>query len=149
MRRFLRRDQMAQSRLRTAGTCTVLAVSFLVLAILPGDLGAGGASPSDQTHTLTAEIDELLAAGWATGKVTPAAGADNTEFLRRLYLDLAGRIPSLAEARTFLKDTRPDKRERLVGQLLAGPDFPKHFANVWRHLLVPSGYVGDFGVRIR
>ena len=56
----------------------------------------------------------LLAAKWAEAKVRPAPPADDAEFLRRVYLDLVGKIPTAAEAREFLDDPSPDKRARLV-----------------------------------
>jgi hypothetical protein len=70
--------------------------------------------------------------------VTLAPRAGDAEFLRRVYLDLAGRIPSVAEARAFLADKRSDKRARLVEQLLAGPRYVTHFASIYRALLIPE-----------
>ena len=87
-----------------AGGCAALAA------------GPATAAPPDGS----ALIDRHLAAAWDKAKVKPAAPADDAEFLRRVYLDLAGRIPSVAEARKFLTSTAPDKRERLVNELLGG-----------------------------
>ncbi|MBM4068134.1 MAG: DUF1549 domain-containing protein [Planctomycetes bacterium] len=50
----------------------------------------------------------------------PAAA--DAEFVRRVYLDLAGRIPATGEARRFLSDKAGDWRGKLIDQLLAGPD---------------------------
>src|SRR5205823_13317513 len=91
-----------------------------------------------------ARSDQFVAARWAADKVRPAAPADDAQFLRRVYLDIAGRIPSVAEARTFLTDKRPDRRQRLVDRLLDSPAYINHSANVWRALLVPEG---DFTAR--
>jgi hypothetical protein len=68
--------------------------------------------------------------------------------MRRVYLDLAGRIPTVYEARTFLDDKRPDKRARLVDELLAGPRYNAHFTNVWRALLLPEAG-NNFQVRLQ
>jgi hypothetical protein len=87
---------------------------------------------------LTARIDLLIAARWAEAGVEPAPRADDATFLRRVYLDLAGRGPSVAEARAFLKDSATDKRERLVEALLASNDYANHFTNVWKILLLPE-----------
>jgi hypothetical protein len=89
-------------------------------------------------RALTAKIDRLIAARWAAAGVEPAPRADDATFLRRVYLDLAGRIPSVAEARAFLKDQAPDKREHLVETLLDGNGYANHFTNVWRALLLPE-----------
>ena len=61
-------------------------------------------------RALAARIDAVLAARWAEAKVRPAAVADDGEFLRRVSLDLIGKIPTAAEARDFLDDPSPDKR---------------------------------------
>ncbi len=74
--------------------------------------------------------------------------SDDAEFLRRVYLDLAGRIPSVAEARMFLDDKRPNKRARLVDELLASPRYAAHFTNVWRALLLPEAG-NNFQVRLQ
>jgi hypothetical protein len=87
---------------------------------------------------LTATIDRLFAAHWSAKKVEPAPQADDAEFLRRAYLDLAGRIPSVAETRAFLADPSSDKRRRLVERLLNGPRYVTHFTNVWRSLMLPE-----------
>jgi hypothetical protein len=95
-------------------------------------------SPMRDALALAAKIDQRLAAGWEKAEVKPAPRADDAEFLRRVYLDLAGRIPSVAEARAFLKDTAPDKRQKLVDKLLDSPQFVRHFANFWQQLLLPE-----------
>jgi len=74
--------------------------------------------------------------------------ADDAEFLRRVSLDLAGRIPTVEEARTFLQDRQPDKRARLVERLLAGSRYIAHFTNVWRALLLPEAN-NNFQVRLQ
>ncbi|MEI7702108.1 MAG: DUF1549 domain-containing protein, partial [Planctomycetia bacterium] len=61
------------------------------------------------------------------GMTIPAAG--DAEFLRRVSLDLAGMPPSADEARRFLADTDPAKREKLVDQLLASAEHTRHLAS--------------------
>ncbi len=114
-----------------------------VLLMLGGLLlvssGSARAATDDRDAVaLAAAIDRHLAAGWQANKIQPAPPATDAEFVRRIYLDLAGRIPSVSEARAFFDDPRPDKRLRLVEQLLQGPRYVAHFTNVWRSLLLPE-----------
>jgi len=99
-------------------------------------------------RALAEKIDLHIAKHIAEAKAEPAPLADDAEFLRRVYLDLAGRIPSVEEARTFLADKRPDKRARLVDQLLGGSRYVAHYTNVWRALLLPEAG-NNFQVRLQ
>lgn len=81
-------------------------------------------------------IDQEIAAGKADFEKTAAPLADDAEFLRRLYLDLTGSIPTAADARAFLKDTASDRRVRLIDKLLASPEHPRHLAHVFDVMLM-------------
>jgi Protein of unknown function (DUF1549)/Protein of unknown function (DUF1553) len=85
---------------------------------------------------LAARIDAHLAAAWKSANVAPAPPTTDSEFVRRIYLDLIGRIPSVAETLTFLDDTRATKRQLLVEELLQRGAWAAHFANTWRDLLL-------------
>src|SRR5262249_24433584 len=52
-------------------------------------------------------------------------------FLRRVTIDIAGRLPTLEETQEFLADRTPDRRTKLVDRLLASPDYADYFANKW------------------
>ena len=82
-----------------------------------------------RAEPLHQEIDRLIAAK-AAGKPAAALSSD-AEFLRRIYLDLAGRIPTTAEARTFLGDTAPDKRSQLIDHLLGGPEYARRMQDLF------------------
>ncbi len=92
---------------------------------------------------LAARIDELLTARWEQEGVQPAEPADDATFLRRLSLDLAGRIPAVSEVRRFLADPSADKRDRLIDELLDSPAYARHFADTWLDLLAPEA-AADF-----
>lgn len=85
-------------------------------------------------------IDEHLAAGWERLRLTPSAIAPDEKFLRRVYIDIIGQIPSVEETRAFLNDTSNDKRARLIETLLARPEYAEHWANKWADLLRPNAY---------
>ncbi len=72
--------------------------------------------------------------------LTPSAPASDATFLRRAFLDVIGRLPSPDEARAFLADESPDKRARLVDQLLERPEYADFWANKWMDLLRPNPY---------
>ena len=81
-------------------------------------------------------IDQAVDQRLAAEKVKASPRADDGEFLRRVYLDLAGRIPPAERAAAFLDSAEPDKRAKLIDELLASEDFGKHMADVWKDLLV-------------
>lgn len=85
-------------------------------------------------------IDELV---WTKLKelgVTPSAPAGDSTFLRRAYLDVIGRLPTTDEARAFLADPSPSKREALIDVLLARDEYADFWANKWADLLRPNAY---------
>jgi hypothetical protein len=81
-------------------------------------------------------INSELRDGWKQQGQAPSPAATDAEWVRRVYLDLAGRIPTVAEAEQFLLENHPRKRRQLVDQLLAGEEFPRRLARVWTNLLV-------------
>ncbi|MCA9121843.1 MAG: DUF1549 domain-containing protein [Planctomycetaceae bacterium] len=78
-------------------------------------------------------VDELIEAR-AGGPL--AKRASDAEFLRRVYLDLAGTIPSLEQAQEFLNDTTVDKRVALIDRLLGSPEFPKRMSSLFHVMLM-------------
>jgi len=107
-------------------------LSFQLLAAEPA-----GASSGDALD-VARMIDRHIEAGHAAAGAKPAALADDAEFFRRINLDLAGRIPQVAEVREFLADPSPDKRRRAIERLLASNAYVANFVNVYRSLLLPE-----------
>lgn len=87
-------------------------------------------------------IDELVAAKWKKLGLRPSPVADDATFLRRVTVDLCGRLPTVAEARAFLADTSPEKRAKAVDRLLDSPDYPAYFAMKWGSVLRNSNLAG-------
>jgi hypothetical protein len=95
------------------------------------DAPLGGPLPETPLAEITRRIDELVTAHHQRqGTELNPAVSDET-FVRRLYLDVIGRIPTLSESARFLADTAPDKRSRLIDALLQSPGFSSHFFN-WK-----------------
>jgi hypothetical protein len=99
-------------------------------------------------RALTARIDAVLAARWAEAKVRPVSIADDGEFLRRVSLDLIGKIPTAAEARDFLDDPSKDKRLALVERLLDSPAYTTRATEIWRRLLLPEADTEDLARQV-
>lgn len=92
----------------------------------------------DDLSLTVQRIDDLFAKSWQNEQVTPAAVASDAEFLRRMTLDLAGRIPAVSEIRDFLSDSAPTKRQAAVERLLDSPAFVRNFTTVLRNSLIPQ-----------
>lgn len=84
-------------------------------------------------------VDSALKRLWRENQIEPAALATEEELLRRAYLDLVGRTPTVTEVRSYLGDASPDKYVGLVDRLLASRDHATHLAAVWRAFLLPEG----------
>jgi hypothetical protein len=76
-------------------------------------------------QSLHQKIDQLIAAGHPNYANEAAPLATDSEFMRRVTLDLTGTIPTAAEVRSFLSDQSADKRTRLIDKLLAGPGYAR------------------------
>lgn len=108
------------------------AVCALAL-VLTGGLRPPLATAAESLH---ARIDQLIEAKARADGVPLAGPADDAEFLRRAWLDFAGRIPPVEVARAFLADTDPQKRAKLIDQLLAGPDYAARMADLFHVVLM-------------
>ena len=73
-------------------------------------------------------IDQLISKKMDADGVQPAPRTTDPEFLRRIYLDLTGRIPTPGQADRFLNDTSSNKRERLIDELLGSSAYADQFA---------------------
>ena len=127
-----------------------LAAFFLALMAATGSASPGEdckqdckptptpSSKSLEIPELAARIDAFIEAQLAAKGIAPAPLASDAEFLRRVYLDLAGRIPTEAEARTFLADKSANRRGKLVDSLLGSPLFVRNMASTWQNVMAPS-----------
>jgi len=84
-------------------------------------------------------IDELVFQQLKELGLPPSELCSDHEFLRRVTIDIAGRLPSQEETRKFVADTDPEKRTKWVDTLLASGDYADYFANKWSALLRNRG----------
>lgn len=81
------------------------------------------------------DIDRLVASVLTANKQTLNAPATDEQFLRRIYLDAAGRVPTAKEASTFLASNAPDKRAKLIDELLFSSGYTMQMFNWMADLL--------------
>ncbi len=100
-------------------------LAAVLFAVVPVASAAEGTSPQ------TASINELIAAKWKEAEIKkPAAKSTDSEFLRRAFIDLIGRIAATEEVVDFEQDKTADKRAKLVKRLLYTKDYkPKAAGN--------------------
>jgi Protein of unknown function (DUF1549)/Protein of unknown function (DUF1553) len=84
--------------------------------------------PTAWADGLSERIDTLIAAGHRDYAVNAAPIVGDDEFLRRITLDLIGRVPTATEIRTFLAERSPLKRIRAIDGLLANPECARRLA---------------------
>jgi hypothetical protein len=113
-----------------------------VLAVLLVAAICGAATPetgtnvfeSTTTPVAASQLDNLVFAQLARLNIQPVLCSDAV-FIRRAYLDVLGTLPTAKEARDFLKDSDPNKRSRLVDQLLERDEFADYWAMKWGDVL--------------
>ena len=116
--------------------------TLLSLFILLGAVTAAmGARPPEATYetpaTLTPDcpLDKLVLAGLARRGISPTYVCSDAVFVRRVFLDAIGSLPTAQETRDFLDDKNPDKRVLLIDKLLDRGEFSDYWAMKWSDLL--------------
>ena len=92
-------------------------------------------APVDKLPVARNFIDELVFAKLKKVGMPPSEVCDDATFLRRVTVDVAGRLPTADEARAFLADNSADKRDKLIDRLLDSTDYADYFANKWSAVL--------------
>src|SRR5262249_3086159 len=83
-------------------------------------------------------IDDLVLKKLEALRLPPSGQCTDREFIRRAYLDAAGILPTPDEVQKFLADTRPDRRAKLIDELLERSEFVDYWSYKWSDLLLVS-----------
>lgn len=87
-------------------------------------------------------VNDLIRQRWQERDVTPAPALDDARWAQRVYSRVVGRKPTEKELVAFSADTSPDKRAKLVDQLMRGSDYiedyARHWGNVWTEMLLAT-----------
>jgi hypothetical protein len=127
--------------MRLTSWLTLAPVLACVLAVYAPVMGAdrvaaAGTSPPAIDPARTArELDAILAEHWRTRGVHANQPLSDEAFVRRVYLDVAGRIPTVGEVEEFLASPVSDRRGRLIDRLLAGEGYVHRWFQVWADAL--------------
>lgn len=109
-------------------TVYLLLILFIMLLLFMTAEGSESALTSE-------EIDVILMKKWEQNQLKSSQRTSDEEFLRRLYLDLNGRIPSGEEVKSFLDNNSGDKRKSKIEELLASEEYGEFMADKWMQLL--------------
>jgi hypothetical protein len=137
--RYLIRDEMGgeghrkimgvnwTGKLSAAASWLGAACALLLLATAESFAASGGAASARLDHLVSARLDQMG---------IPASDPCSDEvFLRRVYLDMTGTLPTAKEARTFLISRNSDKRSALIEELFERPEFADYWSLKWCDLL--------------
>ncbi len=105
------------------------------LALLSLFFFSASAQAAPDALSAAREIDALLEKDWKKHNVKGNPELDDTTFVRRIYLDVTGRIPTTREAETFMSSEAPDKRAKLIDHLLTTEGYVQHSYNYWADVL--------------
>ena len=129
------------------GQTTIVIRSLGQVAAVQVGVALGPLVPAT-AHRAANFIDELVFAKLARMHIEPSAEATDEEFLRRVYLDTIGLVPTPEVAARFLEDTAADKRARLIDDLLQCKEFADFWAMKWGELFASNVFTVTDGTPI-
>ena len=132
---------------------STFALRLVVFGVVASSLLVSAADAQSRTRRsandgpfTTGSSDELIEyingrvrQGWEDNEIKPSAPADDAEWVRRVHLDILGRIPEGDVVDNFLKDRDPAKRAKLIDTLLDDEAYVRNFTTVWTNLCIGRG----------
>ncbi|HLJ95628.1 MAG TPA: DUF1549 domain-containing protein [Gemmataceae bacterium] len=121
--------------------------ALLALGLPMPRIAAAADEPAKPAKSANAEIvhliNEKLAEKWQANKLTPSNRCSDYEFIRRVSLDIIGRVATPKELIQFFKDAPEVRRSLLIDRLLKSEEYAKNFANLWTVLLMTRSGATD------
>lgn len=94
-----------------------------------------GENPPNFDFPIQTIVDQFTVKKWRELGLVPSELTSDEQFVRRVYLDLTGTLPTPQQVTQFLADADPAKRDKLVDRLLDSPEYAFYFANKWADIL--------------
>jgi hypothetical protein len=127
---------------KESGEAAVMARHMGYVAVFKAIVPHGPPLDAIPEFTPNNRIDELAVAKWKKLGLRPSGLCDDATFIRRVTVDVCGRLPTVAETKAFLEDKTADKRAKLIDKLLDSADYPAYFAMKWGAILRNSNLAG-------
>jgi hypothetical protein len=122
----------------------LILAGLTVVTVLPSANAADDSPDWQRVDAIVRQVDQRFEQAWRENDVTASEPAAASEFLRRVWLDLAGKIPQVAVTREFLAasevpaDGARESRREMIDRLLDRPTYVTHFAEFWQAALIPE-----------
>ena len=123
------------------GIASVYSLVLLTFAFLALNCTKVTVAPTRYVSSSTKHLDRHINAVLKKKGIQPSDLSEDTEFLRRVHLDLTGKIPTSEEVLNFLKDGSPSKRQKKIDQLLGSEAYINYWTELWVNWLI--GRRGD------
>ena len=107
---------------------TLCFITTTVLADEPSRTGS--------IDTVVDLINSQIRSTWKDNEVEPSPVADDSEWIRRVYLDIVGHIPALEDVEQFLADKDKSKRRKVIDRLLDDPGYVRNWTTIWTNLCI-------------
>jgi hypothetical protein len=131
--------------MKTLAGCVAMTLAITGLGMTSRAAPLSTASPARTSASLTQSLNRHIDVGLKSASVPPSPPAVDAEFVRRIYLDLYGVVPTVDQVRSFLDERAADKRTQLIDRMLADRRFARHLADLWDDYLVPANAESHLG----
>ena len=128
---------------KSFGITAYYLLALLTFAFLTLNCAKVAVTPTRQVSSSTKHLDRHINAVLKKENIQPSKVSEDTEFLRRVHLDLTGKIPTPEEVLNFLKDGSPNKRQKKIDQLLGSEPYIEYWTRLWVNWLIGRRGDGD------